>query len=56
VLLQPFLPETASRIFQQLNIEETSFATLNQFGCYKEGTVLGEATPLFQRIEISKEA
>ena len=48
VAIRPFLPTTADKIFEQLNIfnsDITTFATL------EVGTKLGEAKPLFMRID-----
>lgn len=51
VLLSAFLPDTAQSIFEQLNTEETSFASTTTFGSLKEGTCLAEPKHLFSRIE-----
>ena len=54
VLLQPFMPETADKIFKQLNTNKTTYDTLDKFGYYENGNHVGEAQVLFQRIEIKK--
>ena len=54
VLLQPFMPETADKIFKQLNTDKTTYDTLDKFGYYRSGSHVGEAQVLFQRIEIEK--
>ena len=52
VLLQPFLPDTSKKIFDQINTDYTSFDTLDKFGYYKSGTRVGNSQVLFQRIEL----
>lgn len=54
VLLKPFLPETAEKIFAQINTDIKGFDSLEEFGCLKEGIHVGKAEPLFQRIDIKK--
>ena len=51
VLLQAYLPDTASSIFNQINTDITSYDTIGEFGKYVSGTKVGEAKVLFQRIE-----
>ena len=51
VLLQAYLPDTASSIFNQINTDITSYDTIREFGKYVSGTKVGEAKVLFQRIE-----
>jgi len=51
VLLQPFLPATAEKIFKQLNTELTGFNTLDKFGYYKSGSKVTGGEILFKRIE-----
>ena len=50
VLLQAFLPQTAEKIFSQINTTKTSFDTISAFGQY-DGERVNEAEVLFQRIE-----
>jgi methionyl-tRNA synthetase len=50
VLLQAYLPDTASSIFNQINTDITSYDTIEEFGKYVSGTKVGEAKVLFQRI------
>lgn len=52
VLLQPFLPATAEKIFKQLNTNVTSFDSILEFNGMKVGDTLNQAEVLFQRIEI----
>ena len=49
VALNPIIPECSEKIFAQLGVSEESF----EFGKIKEYNV-GEATPLFQRIDMPK--
>ncbi len=53
VLLQPFLPETADRIFHQLNTENKFIDSLN-FSGLDVGIHLNEPEPLFARIDKDK--
>lgn len=49
-MLAPFLPETADRIFAQLNTEARGFDTLGTFGLYPSGTKVTDAPEiLFMR-------
>ena len=50
VLLQAFMPDTASNIFRQINTNKTTFDTLNRFGVYDSSNV-NKAEVLFRRIE-----
>ena len=54
VLLQAFMPDTAKKIFEQINTNKTNFDTLDKFGYYESGTKVGKAEVLFQRIEVKK--
>ncbi len=51
VLLKAYLPETAERIFRQLNTEETSYESVLAFGAMKSGVALGTSEVLFARID-----
>lgn len=53
VMLRPFMPETADKIFAQLNTEAVSFESLSAFGANGIETV-GTAFPLFARIDEKK--
>jgi methionyl-tRNA synthetase len=57
VLLWPFLPGTAGRIYQQLGLagepREFSAAT---WGTLKPGHTIGEVTPLFPRKDLEKKS
>ncbi|PKK92389.1 MAG: methionine--tRNA ligase, partial [Tenericutes bacterium HGW-Tenericutes-7] len=51
--LQPFIPETAKKIFEQVGIKDTSFESLDTFGLY-EAQTLGAAKVLFERYDLNK--
>ena len=54
VLLQAFLPTTASSIFKQINTELTGYDTIDEFGGYKSGTKVNNPEVLFARIDKEK--
>ena len=54
VQLQPYMPETAEKIFGQINCDEKSYESLKSFGALKVGTVVNDPTPLFNRIDAEK--
>ncbi|MGE5456099.1 MAG: methionine--tRNA ligase [Ignavibacteriales bacterium] len=47
VLLEPFLPDTSNKIFEQLNTNNKEL----RFGCLDEGIKLNDAKPLFARLD-----
>jgi methionyl-tRNA synthetase len=51
VMLQCLIPSTAERIFSQLGTDVRSFDSAKVFGGLASGTVLGESSTLFQRID-----
>ena len=51
VLLEPFMPETAQKVFAQLNTQATSYDTLQEFGGFECNTVTEDPTPLFARLD-----
>ncbi len=58
VLIEPFMPRTPERIFEQLGVTETSLKTwdsLDAFGKLPEGTKVQKGEALFPRIDIKKE-
>jgi len=58
VLLQPFLTATPQKIFNQLNIKDStlhSWESLNRFGSIPSGTRVEKGEPLFPRLEIEEE-
>ena len=54
VLLTPYLPETARKIFDQLGTDKTEYSTVSEFGALEAGMALGTAEVLFQRIDEKK--
>lgn len=54
VLISPFMPETAEKIMQQMNCSVNSYDSLSSFGALEAGTSVGEAKPLFGRIDADK--
>jgi len=55
VLLQAYLPETAEKIFKQINTEFTGYDTLDKFGYYISGNKVNTPEVLFKRIEIKED-
>ncbi len=54
-LLKSFMPETADKIFRQLNTTETEFDQLSSFGSYVSGTKVTEKPEiLFARLDLSE--
>lgn len=53
VYLQVFMPQTATKIFNQLNIEQTGLESVKIFGGYKE-QMIGKAEVLFERFDQEK--
>ena len=54
VLLTPFIPDTADKIFKQLGTDKTDYASISTFGALDSGKPLGEAFTLFARIDEAK--
>ena len=54
VVLTPYLPSTAEKIFGQLGTEEKDYSTVSAFGALKSGVALGEAFTLFARVDEKK--
>ena len=54
VLLSPFMPETSEKILEQIGAEYKDFESLEKFGMTKSGTKVGDAVPLFARIDEKK--
>lgn len=52
VLLSPFVPSASERIFKQLNTDMKDMTSVNEFGGYVSGTIVGTADPIFQRIDV----
>ena len=53
-LLSSFMPETAAKIKEQIGASDISFESIKEFGGLADGTKVGEATPLFARIDAEK--
>ena len=53
-MLKPYLPETADKIFAQLNCENAGVESLASFGALEAGKKVGAAEVLFARIDIPK--
>jgi methionyl-tRNA synthetase len=53
VLLQPFMPETAKKILEQIGSEDTRFESLETFGQY-EAQTLNKPYVLFERFDMNK--
>jgi methionyl-tRNA synthetase len=53
-LLSPYMPETSQKIAAQINADTLSFESTKTFGVTKAGVKVGEAVPLFQRIDTEK--
>ena len=51
VLLTSLLPQTAESIFRQIGTDVTDFDSVSAFGALTPGKEVGEAVPLFQRID-----
>ncbi len=54
VLLEPFLPDTAKKIYAQLNTAAVTQESLSSFGGLKPGDKLGKAEILFARLDAAK--
>ena len=54
VLLKPFIPDTADKIFDQLGTDAVSFDSLTAFGGLRAGGKVGTAVPLFSRLDPEK--
>lgn len=54
VLLEPFLPETAKKIYSQLNTNRTDWESLQEFNGIIPGDKVGTPEILFARIDVAK--
>lgn len=54
VLLESFMPETAEKIYEQLDGCNTAIESLDTFGALKAGSSVGKAEPLFLRLDEKK--
>ncbi len=53
-LLKSYMPSTADAIASQINADALDYESVKTFGVTKAGTKVGEATPLFARIDAEK--
>ena len=54
-LLSPFMPDTATKILEQLNAKERKYEDLNQYGLYESGSlVTSEPKILFARQDLKE--
>ena len=51
VMIKPFMPDTSDKIFAQTNMNGNSYDELQNFGVLEAGIKVGEATPLFARVD-----
>ena len=54
VALAPFLPETSEKILNEIGTDSRSLESLEHFGGLEAGRQVGEAVPLFARIDAEK--
>lgn len=54
ILLTPFMPQTAEKIFEQMNCDIKDYDSMNTFGALKAGTKVNDAQALFARIDSEK--
>ena len=54
VVLTPYIPETAEKIFAQLGTDRKDYSTAQSFGALESGRPLGKASTLFARIDEKK--
>ena len=54
VVLTPYIPATAERIFSQLGTDKKDYSTVSAFGVLESGKSLGEASVLFARVDEKK--
>lgn len=54
VLISPFMPDTSKKILEEIGTDISNYDSLKVFGALKSGSKVGEATPLFNRIDADK--
>ena len=54
VVLTPYIPSTAEKIFSQLGTDKKEYSSAEVFGALEAGKPLGEASPLFARVDEKK--
>ena len=59
ILIQPFMPETAPKVWSALQIhgdeEQTSWESQNAAGLYNPGGIVRPAAPIFPRLDLEEE-
>ena len=51
VLMEPFMPETSKKVFEQLNTKQTSYDSILSFGSFEANKVTDKPEPLFARVD-----
>nr|MCR4633295.1 methionine--tRNA ligase [Erysipelotrichaceae bacterium] len=54
VLMEPFMPETSRKVFEQINTKQTSYDSLLSFGAYECDKVTEKPEALFSRLDPEK--
>ena len=54
VVMQPFMPSSAEKIFEEIGATDKTLESATAFGVTKPGVKVGEAQPLFARIDEAK--
>ena len=54
ILLTPFMPQTAEKIFEQMNCDIKDYDSMNTFGALKAGTKVNEDMSIFAIIDSEK--
>ena len=54
VMLKPMMPQTSELILASLNTDVDTWDSLSDFGGYPAGTTVGEAKPMFARLDEEK--
>ena len=55
VLIEPFMPDTAKNVYEQINTEQTSYDSILTWGSYEANKVTDAPKALFQRIDSEKQ-
>lgn len=54
-LIEPFIPSTSKRIFEQIRVENMGWDSARKFGAYPIGNKVKKGENLFKRLDIPKE-
>ena len=54
VLMEPFMPETSKRVYEQINTDRRDYDSLAEFGAYECNKVTEKPEPLFARLDPEK--